>query len=109
MAAACPEVMVSVTAYRPAGASMTKLSPSLSPPHVPALVLPAAIVQRVAGPPRQSGQNQTELSIGKMRRIMGGRHPDVEAAVALGVQLGPCALGVVRDGRICPSAGPPRR
>ena len=59
MAAACPEVMVSVTAYRfPAGASMPKLSPSLSPPHVPASVLPAAIVQRVAGPPRQSGQNQ---------------------------------------------------
>src|SRR3954452_17969373 len=44
---------------------MRKPSPSSSPPQVPSSVWPALIVQRVAGPPRQSGQNQAVTSMGK--------------------------------------------
>ena len=77
----------------PGRASMTKLSPSLSPPTCPPwFCRPRSCSASPDRRDRQSGQNQTRScrSDKYCRRIVGpGRHPDVEAAVALWVQLGP--------------------
>src|SRR4051812_49459633 len=51
---------------------MRKPSPSLSPPQMPSSVWPASIVQRVAGPPRQSGWNQAVVVSGKAKPGVAG-------------------------------------